>query len=240
MDTSNKPNTIEKLRQSYKLNNSLRKNSKMFLKKQNHLENNYLSMKNEYEIEKNDVFVIEDQLDQKCVETGTNHLKKSKEVYHNKKRFDLKKKDKLEDVCETSSDSSNSSKCNKEIRNVVPISNLNKDKFVYFTKEYISVPTYSITSNLKTFESQIPSKRNSILEPIMEIQTQHHNPRQIQGVFKNHLSKSNENFCKNKSDESNEARLFAQSKKLISPLDYLKDRERQWKIEKPNTHNYKV
>ena len=214
----NKP-TISKLKQR-ELNNSLKKNSKLFKKKQKNIENNYCSMKHERQMEKNNIFVIENQSNKKSFGNGANYLLK-KEVYFNKKTVGLKNKNEKLDEC-TSSDSSNSSSSNNELKksSIEMCPNSINSKTSYFTKEYISVPTYTTACDLKVCDQYMPTYRKTFLEPITESQT----------PYKPHSGIKN-NFSKKISDDSGENRFFAPSQRNISSKDFLREQENQWKAE---------
>ena len=224
-EKTNKP-TISKLKQR-ELNNSLKKNSKLFKKKQKNIENNYYSMKNERQMEKNNIFVIDNQSNKKSLGNGANYLLK-KEVYFNKKTVGLKNKNEKLDEC-TSSDSSNSSSSNNELKksSIEMCPNSINSKPSYFTKEYISVPTYTTAFDLKVCDQHMSMYRKTFLEPITENQT----PYKPNSGIKNNFSKSNDMFSKKISDGSGENTFFAPSQRNISSKDYIRKQENPWKAE---------
>ena len=234
----NKPKSIAKLKQSYKLNNSLKKNSKLFIKKQK-LNANHVNIKKTNA----DVFIIEN-LPNKDRNQKNHHHKiydnksNSKDVYVNRKKFD-----KPDEYCESSSNSStsNNAKSLKHVHSADNIqSNSNQNNYSYYTKEFISVPTYSLApstvksmtelSNIKTsYENTHLSHRINSLNTISEVETQqpYHHKR---GEIKNNLIKPTTQCFQSNNN-------YSDLNKCISSIDYLKEQEYQWKLEQLHKYN---
>ena len=149
------------------------------------------------ENQKAQIFFIENQR----VENEINQMEPNsrKEIHINKKRFEKLVE---EDLCESSSISSDSLKKTKATNLCASKAKTNIDKYSYFTKEYISLPTYCSTNNI-----------NSCCH-------------KKQALVKNNLSKSNENIHKN-GNNGNEVSFIPEPGNCITSLDYLKDQEYQ-------------
>ena len=244
----NKPKSIAKLKQPYKLNASLKKNSKLFIKKQKLGENPlYYKSSNSKQKQNADIFLVENNLPNENHKLNNDtrmsriayddYILNNKDVYLNKRRFD-KPDEQIDEFGESSSSNSSSS-------NNVPTQNSRhfavdknvhsssnpQEKYSYYTKEYISVPTYSIApstvksmcelSNINAYDQSKPSYINTSLNTISEVQIQQ--PCHKYSELKNNLNNVND--------------LYSDSNAFISSIDYLKEQEYMWKLEQLKKFN---